>query len=491
MKGHYIMERKSGVLLHISSLPGEYSCGAFGKEGREFVDFLKKAGFSYWQVLPFCLPNEFASPYSSYSAFSVNPYFIDLKQLHDVGLLTREELESARQNTPYVCEFPRLGQERISLLSKAAERFSGESEYDKFFETHPHTDSFCHFMARRSVNENKCFWLWDTDKEDECVLRTWKFICYTFVHQWSELKKYANENGVSIIGDIPIYVSQDSSDVWEAPDQFMLDERCRPTRVAGVPPDYFSADGQLWGNPLYNWDKMKKDGFKWWRDRISFMCEFFDCIRIDHFRGLESFYTCAPDAENARQGEWIKGPGIELINALKEVCGDKMLIAEDLGVITPEVKALVEESGLPGMRVLQFGFAEESDNPHLPHNYIENCIAYTGTHDNNTLLGYVWDLDGETRRRLLSYCGYDSDRWDCRESYFSIIKTMLRSHAATVILPLQDILLYGADTRMNVPGVDAGSWAWRVTQEQFSSIDTQYLKYLNSLYKRIPGENKK
>ena len=483
------MERKSGVLLHISSLWGDYSCGAFGKEGKAFVDFLKESGFSYWQVLPFCLPDEFNSPYSSYSAFSVNPNFIDLESLCDIGLISYKELEEAKQNTPYVCEFERLSEERFALLAKAAERFKGEKVLDEFFETHPHTEKFCRFMAIRAENGNKSFWEWTNDSEDKKVYHTWRFICYIFMLQWKRLKEYANQKGIMLIGDIPIYVSQDSSDVWEASDQFLLDERRRPTLVAGVPPDYFSADGQLWGNPLYDWNRMKQDGFKWWRDRISFMCEFFDLIRIDHFRGLESFYTCKPDAPNAREGVWKKGPGMKLIEALKEVCGDKKLIAEDLGVITPEVKALVKKSGFPGMRVFQFGFDGDPDTPHLPHNFGTDCIAYTGTHDNNTLLGYVWEMDGEKRRRMLSYCGYESDNWDNRESYFSIIRTMMSSAADTVIFPLQDLLLYGADTRMNVPGVDAGNWAWRVTKDQLDSIDRGRLKYMNGLYGRYKEEN--
>ena len=484
------MERKSGVLMHVSSLWGDYSCGSFGKEGREFVDFLEESGFSYWQVLPFCLPNEFASPYASLGAFSVNPNFIDLKELHDVGLITREELESARQTEPYTAEFDRLKNERFDLLAKAASRYPGDKEYESFFASHPHTEKFCHFMACRAENGDIPFWLWTSDGEKEDVLKTWKFICHTFVRQWKKLKKYANDKGISIIGDIPIYVSQDSSDVWESPDQFLVDERRRPTRVAGVPPDYFSADGQLWGNPLYDWDKMKADGYKWWRDRISFMCEFFDCIRIDHFRGLEAFYTCAPDAPNAREGEWVKGPGREFVEILKKTCDGKQLIAEDLGVITPDVKELVESSGLPGMKVLQFGFADDEDNPHLPHNYERNCIAYTGTHDNNTLLGFMFDLDDATRGRLLSYCGFNGGWWDCRDGYYSVVKTMMASHADTVIFPLQDLLLYGGDTRMNTPGVDAGCWKWRVTKDQFLSLDRGYLKYLNKLYFRCGSDEK-
>jgi len=478
------MERKSGVLLHISSLWGDHSCGSFGKEGREFIDFLSDCGFSYWQVLPFCTPDEVSSPYKSYSAFSVNANFIDLCDLRDAGLITSEELEAARQSTPYVCEFDRLKAERFELLKKAAERFRGGADYAEFFKTHVHTEKFCHFMAIRAKNNNAEFQNWTSDDEDASVLNTWKFICYTFARQWKALKSYANGKSISIIGDIPIYVAPDSSDVWESPDQFLVDYRGRPTRVAGVPPDYFSEDGQLWGNPLYNWKAMKADGFKWWRDRISFMCEFFDCIRIDHFRGLESYYTCAPDAQNAKNGKWEKGPGIEFVNALKEVCGDKTLIAEDLGVITPQVKKLVEKSGLPGMRVLQFGFADDADNPHLPHNYINNCIAYTGTHDNNTLLGFVWDLDDATRCRVMDYCGFCGDDWNSRDAYLSVIRTMMRSVADTVIFPLQDLLMYGADTRMNVPGTEKGNWGWRVTKEQLDGIDRTYFRRLNELFGR-------
>lgn len=479
------MERKSGVLLHISSLWGEFGCGAFGKEGREFVDFLKESGFSYWQVLPFCLPDVFSSPYSSYSAFSVNPNFIDIKELANVGLLTREELESAKQQNQYVCEFDRLRAERVELLKKAARRFVGGKDFDNFFKKHRHTEKFCHFMATRAKNGDLPFWLWTSEEEDLDVLNAWKFICYTFVRQWAELKKYANDNGILIIGDIPIYVAQDSSDVWSEPEQFMLDERRRPTRVAGVPPDFFSEDGQLWGNPLYNWEKMKADGYTWWRDRISFMCEFFDVIRIDHFRGLESFYTCAPDAENARNGKWVKGPGLEFVNVLKETCGDKMLIAEDLGVMTKAVKTLVKRSGLPGMRVMMFGIGDDDpENSHLPHNYDRNVVAYTGTHDNNTLLGYIWELDDEHRRRALAYCGYDGDNWNCRESYEAIIRTLMESVADTVIIPLQDLLFYGADTRMNTPGVSEGNWYWRVTKEALDSIDREKWKNMNALYGR-------
>lgn len=485
------MERKSGVLLHISSLWGENSCGAFGVAGREFVDFLAECGFSYWQVLPFCLPDEYESPYSSYSVFSVNPYFIDLEKLSDVGLLTYGELLSAKQKTPYVCEFDRLRSERFALLSRAASRFKGGEDFEEFFKRHPRTETFCHFMARRAVNGGVNFREWTNDGEDEDIFNTWKFICYVFVKQWKELKAYANSKGIEIIGDIPIYPQQDCAEVWAEPHQFQLDEERRPRLVAGVPPDYFSEDGQLWGNPIYDWDAMKRDGYEWWRDRMAFMCEFFDGIRIDHFRAFESYYTCVPDAVNAREGEWKPGPGMDFIRAMKDVCRNNFLIAEDLGIITDEVKALVEESGFPGMRVMQFGFDGDITSPHVPYNYINNCIAYTGTHDNNTLLGWIWDLDPATRRDVLSYCGFNGEWWDCRDAYYSVIRTLMASVADTVIFPLQDLLTYGADTRMNVPGVKAGNWKWRVTKEQLDTVDRGYLRHLNGLYGRVPSDAKK
>ena len=488
------MERKSGVLLHISSLWGKYSCGSFGRAGREFVDFLKASGFSYWQVLPFCLPNEFASPYKSYSAFSVNPNFIDLDILCENGLLTPGEVADAEQRTPWKCEFERLDRERFKLLTRAASRFTDEEAVDRFFRAHGHSEKFCHFMALRETNGGEPFWFWKSDREDASVYRTWRFIIFEFVRQWTELKAYANENGVSVIGDIPIYVAPDSSDVWESPDEFMLDEEKRPLRVAGVPPDYFCEDGQLWGNPLYNWEHMKSNGYRWWKERMRFMCELFDCIRIDHFRGLESFYSCPADAVNARHGRWEKGPGLEFVNVLKSVCGEhKQLIAEDLGEMTPQVKELVSASGFPGMRVMEFGFSDDPENTHTPYNYEKNVVAYTGTHDNNTLLGFLWEADEETRRRILAYCGFTGEHWDCKEAYYSVIRMMMGTVADTVVFPLQDLLMFGADTRMNTPGVEAGCWEWRVTREQLFGLDREELMAMNRLYarKNDPKQEKK
>ena len=477
------MKRSSGVLMHVSSLWGGYSEGAFGSSAYEFIDFLKESGFSVWQVLPFCLPDECNSPYKSFSAFSGNPYFIDPETLYKQGLLTAAELENAKQKAPYACEFSRLEKERIVLLQSACERFDEWELVDEFFKDHPHTEAFCRFMALKKANGDKVWTEWTVTEPDERTLRTWRFIQYTFFTQWAQVKAYANKKGISIIGDLPIYVAHDSADVWAKPSLFHLDKRNLPTNVAGVPPDYFSEDGQLWGNPLYNWEEMAKDGYAWWKERIAFMCELFDGVRIDHFRAFEAYFSIPAEEKTARNGKWVKGPGMDLIKALKSVCGDKLLIAEDLGDITPEVIKLVKDSGFPGMKILQFGFLGDENSPHLPHNYEENAVAYTGTHDNNTLLGYIWELDPQTRRRFFDYCGFEGDDWD--KSRDAILKTLLASRARLVVFPLQDLLFYGKDTRINVPGKAEDNWSYRVTAEQVASIDKKKLAYYNKLFGRI------
>ena len=475
------MKRASGVLMHVSTLWGDFSEGAFGKAALEWIDFLRDGGFSAWQVLPFCLPDECNSPYKSHSAFSGNPFFIDLTQLKEQGLLTAAELEAARQKTPYSCEFDRLNRERMALLSTAAGRVKDTKPIDDFLAAHPQTEKFCEFMARKQANGLKEWLAWTTDALDEDALRTWRFTQYEFFRQWAAIKRYAKKQGVAVIGDIPIYVALDSADVWANPKQFLLDEDHKPRCVAGVPPDYFAADGQLWGNPLYDWEAMKKDGYAWWRERLSFMTELFDGVRIDHFRGLESYYAIPATETTARNGKWVKGPGMDFINAVKEVCGDRLIIAEDLGDITPEVRRLVEDSGFPGMKVLQFAFLGDPDSPHLPHNYDNNCVAYTGTHDNNTLLGYVWEMDESSRQRLLDYCGYKGDWNAC---YDTVLRTMFASHAGLLILPVQDLLLYGSDTRFNKPGTAEGNWCYRITKDQLQQIDVKKFRRWNDLYAR-------
>lgn len=476
------MKRKSGVLMHVSSLWGNYSEGSLGKEAREWIDFLVSGGFSVWQVLPFCLPDDCNSPYKSFGAFSVNPYFIDLPTLKENGLLTDDELKAAEQKAPYACEFERLNRERLPLLAKAASRVKNWAPIAAFLEAHPQTADFCRFMALKEANNGKAWNEWTVNPPGEATWHTWQFAQYEFFRQWSELKAYANARGVAIVGDIPIYVAYDSSDVWANRDLFLLDQRNRPTAVAGVPPDYFCADGQLWGNPLYNWKRMRQDGFAWWRARMSFMLELFDGVRIDHFRGLESYFSIPATEKTARNGTWKKGPGMSLIRALQPLCQDKLIIAEDLGDITPAVQKLVKDSGFPGMRVLQFAFLADENSPHLPHNYDNNCVAYTGTHDNNTLLGYIWEQSDATRQRIMEYCGYTGD-WDA--CYDAILRTVLASHAGLLMLPVQDLLQYGSDTRLNIPGQSAGNWSYRITKEQLNRLSGRKFMKWNRLYGRI------
>lgn len=478
------MERKSGVLLSVSSLWGDYSCGSFGTAAIEFIDFLERGGFSWWQVLPFGLVDECNSPYKSYSTFGGNPYFVDIERLYNGGLITSEEYEVAKQKTPYSCEYDRLRRERVSLLIKASARADEglREKISDFISENPHIADFCKFMALKESNGDKEWTQWETENYSADTEYGWQFIQYEFFTQWQTVKEYANSKGIKIIGDIPIYVSFDSSDVYFNRDLFMMDDNNRLTDVAGVPPDYFAEDGQLWGNPLYDWDAMEKEDFQWWKDRIKSALTLFDGVRIDHFRAFESFWAVPGDAKTAKNGKWIKGPGMKLINAIKSVAEDKLIIAEDLGDITEEVIALVEESGFPGMRVFQFGFLG-GETPHKPHNYINNCIAYSGTHDNNTLLGYLWEVPMDIKNDIMRYCACDPIDWN-EKGCDAIIRTIMGSNAGLCIFPVQDLLGYGKDTRLNVPGRAEDNWQYRLTKEQMNLIDTEKYNYLNKLYGR-------
>ncbi len=477
-----INERKSGVLMHISSLFGDYGIGSFGEGAKEFIDFLKECGFTYWQTLPFCMADDCNSPYQSYSAFGGNPYFIDLDILFKKGLITAEELESQKQSTPYSCEYSRLYHTRFDILLKAGKRAQNKSEINEFIEKNKYLKDFCEFMGRKAANGGKPWYEWENDSIDNAIFEMWKFIQFEFFAEWNEIKKYANEKGIKIIGDVPIYVALDSSDTWGNPQYFMLDRDNVPTSIAGVPPDYFCEDGQKWGNPLYNWEEMKKDGYKWWCDRISHMLTIFDGIRLDHFRGFESYWSIPKDAKTAKEGEWKKGPGIELCEKFKEIAGDKLIIAEDLGDIDDNVRKLVKDSGFPGMNVFQFGFFGDTKSNHMPHNYKENSVSYTGTHDNNTLLGYLWELNENERREMLFYCGYESEDWE--RGYNNILKTVFESHSGLVIFPIQDLLGYGSDTRLNIPGKADGNWQFRITKDQLNTIDKEKFKKYNRIYGR-------
>ncbi len=486
-----MLERSSGVLLPVFSLWGEYGCGDFGPAAREFVDFLQAGGFSWWQVLPFCMTDRFFSPYKSPAAFGGNPFFISLDILCLKGLLTSEEVEFARQNSPWRCEYERLEKERLSLLRLAASRILPQDEKarDAFLKANPQVAKVAEFMALRDANSladgsypvwNK----WTVSKPRENDLKFWRFAQSEFFMQWADLKAYANKRGVKILGDLPIYVDYDSCDVWANQKQFLLKKDGTPACVAGVPPDYFAEDGQLWKNPIYDWDSMKEDGFAWWSERIIHSAELFDGLRFDHFRGFASYWNIPAEAGTAREGEWKKGPGLEFVRKMEQAAGNCLLIAEDLGELTEDVEALLEASGFPGMRVLQFAFLGDKQSPHLPHNYIQNCVAYTGTHDNNTLLGFLWEQEPQTRDRITGYFGFPKDDWD--NHYDDILRQMCQSCAGVVIFPIQDLLHYGADTRVNVPGVEGGeNWECRFTRDQVLGLSPAKYREWNDLYGRL------
>ncbi len=471
------MKRSSGVLTHVSSLPGNYMCGSFGKAALEFADFLGDCGFTIWQVLPFYVPDKYGSPYKAISAFAGNPYFIDLDILFEKQLITKDELISNTQTQPYLCDFKGLSDRREKLLLNASKRLtaSQREKVNSFADSHPHLDNFCKYMVL--TEQSKALL---SQKECEELEFMHRFIQHEFFEQWMKVKTYANKKGVKIIGDLPIYVDTDSSDLYFGRKNFLLDKNGKPEKVAGVPPDYFSPDGQLWGNPLYDWDYMKKDNYSWWTDRIKWQLTLFDGIRIDHFRAFSEYFAVDASESTAKNGKWCPGPGIEFVRHIKKVAGKKLIIAEDLGDVDERVEALLKKSGLPGMRVFQFAFLGY-DSPHLPHNYPENCVAYSGTHDNNTLLGYLWELEENTKRYMLEYCNHTGP-W--QNGIISIIKTIMASHASTVIFPIQDILGYGSDTRMNRPGLADGNWQYRFTKEQLSLIDTAMWKKLNMMFGR-------
>ena len=476
------MKRASGVLMPVSCLPGGFSCGGFGDAARRFIDKISEGGFSYWQVLPFSVGDAFHSPYSSPSAFSGNPWFLDLFPFKERGWLREEEWQRTRETVSYTCEFDRLERERLPLLASVAERAGERGAIEDFWQTHPYSEEFCRFMALSAANGGQPWRTWDEKRMDERVYYTWGFCQMHFFAQWKEVRDYAEKKGVRIIGDLPIYVAYESADVYFHPELFDLDEEGRPRRVAGVPPDYFSEDGQLWGNPIYKWDKMAEDGYAWWSDRIRHSLSLFDGVRLDHFRAFDTYYEIPAGAENAKNGEWHKGPGCPFIDMLKERFGSALFIAEDLGERMSTVEALLAYSGFPGMRVFSFAFEGESNSAHLPHEYPENAVAYPGTHDNNTLLGYLYEISEEKRREIFRYCRYAGE--NITEGCRAVLETLYASHAGLLILPMQDLLFFGDDTRMNTPGKAHGNWGFRFSEKQLFSLDTAYFSTLAERYGR-------
>ena len=466
------MKRSSGILLPVFSLPSPYGIGDLGKAAYAFVDFLSEAKQSYWQVLPIGPTSYGDSPYQSFSPMAGTPYFIDLEKLCERGLLTREELDAHRDTSVYI-DYGRLYETRYPLLKKAFERAKEKGGHNsEFLSAHSSwLANYSLFMACKEHFGGRPYWEWPEDirlrrkeaLEHYCALLADEigfqvFLQAEFYTQWFALRSYANEKGVAIIGDLPIYMPRDSADVWASPQNFLLDENGDPKGVAGVPPDYFNADGQLWGNPLYDWDFMKNDGYGWWLRRIEGCAKLFDVIRIDHFRGLASYWRVPYGDDTARNGEWVKGPGMDFVGALREHFPEYPIIAEDLGYMSDDVKTLLASSGYPGMKVLQFAFDSREPSDYLPHNYSSGCVCYTGTHDNTTLKAWFNEASPEDVEFSKQYLGLNENEGLCR----GMLRGGMSSVAELFVACMQDYLESDASARINTPGSIGANWKWRM-----------------------------
>ncbi len=500
--------RRCGILMHISSLPGKYGIGTLGKAAYEFVDFLKKSGQTYWQILPLGPTGYGDSPYQCYSAYAGNPLLVDIDMLLDEDLINVEDhdLNVLRQKHDFV-DYAQLYSFKNVVFHKAAARFfniadeKAISDFKAFCaENNYWLEDYCLFMSLKYLFKQTMWTEWDDDirlRETDAVekyrseladeINVWAFIQYKFFKQYYALKKYANDNGIKIYGDMPIYVSMDSSDVWAVPNMFMLDENRCPIKVAGCPPDAFAPTGQLWGNPLYDWDKMEQDNFAWWVNRVEYSARLFDLIRIDHFRGFESFYAIPAEDETAEYGEWVKGPGIKLFNVIKKELGEVDFVAENLGFLTDDVKNMLNESGYPGMNVLEFAFSNFSDSDYLPHNYIPNSVTYIGTHDNDTAMGWYNSLNKKDRKFAKQYMSLKKKEGICA----GIIRTAFASVSDTVIIQMQDYLELGSEARMNIPStIGGGNWRWRMPEGVLTNHLAKRIRKYASLYFRLPEKKK-
>ena len=495
-----VKPRYAGVLAHPTSFPGPYGIGDLGQNARTFIDFLSASGQSLWQCLPLGPTGFGDSPYQAFSSFAGQPLIISPDLLLEDDLLLPEDLSDMPYFNEHVCEYGEVIPWKMALLRKAYGHFCERGhadlrrDYRKFCASEKDwLDDYTLFMALKDEAKGRPWNEWDEiykfpdDKTKRGAARRLKdetgfyaFLQFIFYRQWLALKTYANDQGISIVGDIPIFVSPDSADVWANKDLFQLDEEGFPVVVAGVPPDYFSATGQLWGNPLYDWEKMAETGYDWWIRRIKGQLRLVDYLRIDHFRGFESYWAVPYGEKTAIGGKWIKGPGADFFNAVRKALGgDLPIFAEDLGIITEPVKALRDQFGFPGMKILQFAFEGSDESDYLPYLYNENCICYTGTHDNNTTVGWFFDVPEATRERVRNYCNSS-----CSEVHWDMIRLAIASTARYAIYPLQDLLGFGGDCRMNTPGVAAGNWAWRFKNEYLSDALTQRLHRLCVIYGR-------
>ncbi|MBQ9438547.1 MAG: 4-alpha-glucanotransferase [Lachnospiraceae bacterium] len=491
------MKRACGILLPVFSLPGNNGIGCFSKDAYQFVDFLKEAGQSWWQVLPLGPTSYGDSPYQSFSTFAGNPYFIDLEDLAKEGLLKEEELAAASAPGGTI-DYAALYRSRFKVLKKAWARASDyrQKAREKFCkENEEWLPDYALFMALKDAHEGKAWMEWEEPikRREKDALKAarkkyakeisfYEFLQFEFHRQWKKLRKYANGKGIRIIGDLPIYVAHDSSDVWAYPKLFQMTDGEEPKSVAGCPPDAFSDTGQLWGNPLYDWDFHEKEGYHWWIRRMAHAFWLFDMVRIDHFRGFEAYYAIPYGAKTAEKGTWEKGPGMKLFKALRKELGEKPVIAEDLGFLTKDVRKLLKQSGYPGMKVLQFAFGGPGSE-YLNHRHPENCIVYTGTHDNPTTLSWAAELGEREKKFLLNYLDLPKDASPekiCRR----LVKEALSSPGFLAIVPLQDYLELGADARINIPSTLGGNWCWRLEGSSLTPSLAKKIKKLAKIYAR-------
>jgi len=491
--------RNSGVLLHISSLPSEFGVGDLGTEAYTFVDNLAQSGIKIWQILPLGPNGPGNSPYQAYSAYAGDPILISPDKLIEWGLLSKTELKDKPSFNASIVNFEEVSAWKQKIHLKAWQTFilqapdSFNQEYDAFLNEHNWwLSDYALYTACKEKYEDECWNKWPqeiVDRNPEVLEKLkWelnkefefeRFQQFLFFRQWFQLKNFANSKGIQIFGDIPLYVALDSSDVWANQKMFLLDEIGMPTLVGGVPPDYFCEDGQLWGNPVFNWEELEKTGFQWWIARLYFNLHMFNLIRIDHFRGLESFWAVPAVAETAKIGQWLPAKGFELLSIMKSRQGKLPIIAEDLGIITMEVERLRDQFNLPGMKVLQFAFSSDSANEHLPHNISDNTIAYTGTHDNDTLIGWWQSIENTERKKAGEYIGRKTGNVRQR-----LIELIWSSSAQTAIIPMQDILALGTEARMNIPGTATGNWGWRFQKRQLKKEHFHLIKKLNDRYNR-------
>ncbi|MFB0505681.1 MAG: 4-alpha-glucanotransferase [Thermodesulfobacteriota bacterium] len=494
--------RASGILLHLTSLPSRFGVGDLGPWAFRFLDFLSETKQSLWQILPLnpTDPEHFSSPYHSTSAFACNPLLISPELLVRDGLLNKADIKSPPDFPAERVDYRAVGAYKAELLKKAHERFRGKRppyEYERFrAENSPWLEDFALFMALKSHFGGKVWSEWPQDIRDrqpEALQSANKglhekaemerFLQYIFFNQWSNLKNYCNAKGIQIIGDLPIYVEHDSADAWTHPELFKLDDEKRPYAVAGVPPDYFSETGQLWGNPVYRWDVLKEQGFAWWVQRIERNLRLCDIVRIDHFRGLVAYWEVPATENTAINGGWVEAPASDFLNHLMRKFPFLPIIAEDLGVITPDVRETMQQFELPGMKVLLFAFGEDlPTNPYVPHNLPKNCVAYTGTHDNNTIRGWFEGEEApEDKKRLLHYLGRDVPG---EELHWELIRLLMMSVANTVIFPMQDILGLGEEARMNRPATLEGNWQWRLLPDLLKPDLASRLLEMTEMYGR-------